>query len=78
MIFYTLGVTPAEPGYTTARIAPDLGDLAWAEGKVPTPHGLISVRAEPGRVQVDSPVPVIVELPGQPARRLPAGKHEVR
>ena len=78
LVFYTLGVTPAEPGYTTARVAPDLGDLAWAEGKIPTPYGLISVRAEPGRVQVDSPVPVIVELPGQPARNLPAGKHEVK
>jgi hypothetical protein len=26
MIFYTLGVTPAEPGYAAARIAPRLGD----------------------------------------------------
>ena len=74
MVFYTLGVTPAEPGYTAARIAPALGELAWAEGKVPTPHGLIIVRTEPGKVQVDSPVPVIVELPGQAPRRLPAGK----
>lgn len=77
MIFYTLGVTPAEPGYTAARVAPVLGDLAWAEGKVPTPHGLISVRAEPGKVQVDSPVPVIVELPGQAPKPLPAGKHTI-
>lgn len=38
MVFYTLGVTPAEPGYTTARIAPRLGRLEWAEGKVPTPQ----------------------------------------
>ncbi|MCS7222813.1 MAG: family 78 glycoside hydrolase catalytic domain [Anaerolineae bacterium] len=78
MIFYTLGVTPAEPGYTVARIAPRLGDLAWAEGRVPTPHGLIHVRAEPGTVFVDSPVPVIVELPGQAPRSLPAGRHEVK
>lgn len=77
LIFYTLGVTPAEPGYTTARIAPRLGGLQWAEGKVPTPHGLISVRAEPGKVIVDSPVPLVVELPGQAAQSLPAGKHEV-
>jgi len=78
MIFYTLGVTPAEPGYTTARIAPRLGDLQWAEGKVPTPHGLISVHAEPGKVSVDSPVPVIVDLPGMTPQSLPAGVHEVR
>ena len=77
MIFYTLGVTPAEPGYTVARIAPRLGSLAWAEGTVPTPHGLISVRVEPGRVVVDSPVPVIVDLPGREPQSLPEGKHEV-
>jgi hypothetical protein len=77
MIFYTLGVTPAEPGYAVARIAPRLGSLAWAEGTVPTPHGLISVRAEPDRVVVDSPVPVIMDLPGREPQALAAGKHEV-
>ncbi|MGC8782207.1 MAG: alpha-L-rhamnosidase N-terminal domain-containing protein, partial [Anaerolineae bacterium] len=77
MIFYTLGVTPAEPGYTRARIAPRLGRLAWAEGKVPTPHGLIHVRAEPDKVAIDSPVPVIVDLSGHAPRGLPAGQHEV-
>jgi alpha-L-rhamnosidase len=77
MVVYTLGVTPAEPGYTTARIAPHLGGLAWAEGKIPTPHGLIWVRAEAGKVAVDSPVPVIIELPGQAPQHIPAGKHQV-
>jgi len=77
MIFYTLGVTPAAPGYAVARIAPRLGRLAWAEGKVPTPHGLIHVRAEPGRVKVDSPVPIIVDLPGRAPAELPTGKHEI-
>jgi hypothetical protein len=78
MIFYTLGVTPAEPGYTTARIAPRLGRLRRARGTVPTPHGLITVEATADAVSVDSPVPVIVELAGQPTRTLPAGRHEVR
>ena len=77
MIFYTLGVTPAEPGYTTARVAPNLGDLAWAEGKVPTPHGLISARVEPGRLLVESPVPLVVEFAGK-VLNLPAGKHEIK
>ena len=77
MIFYTLGVTPAAPGYAVARIAPRLGRLAWAEGKVPKPHGLIHVRAEPGRVKVDSPVPIIVDLPGRAPAELPTGKHEI-
>ena len=78
MIFYTLGVTPAEPGYTAARIAPNLGDLAWAEGKIPTPHGLITVRVEPKRLLIDSPVPVLVEFGDQAPIHLAAGKHEIQ
>jgi hypothetical protein len=77
MVFYTLGVTPAEPGYTRARIAPRLGSLEWARGKVPTPFGLISVRASDAKVEVDSPVPFILDLEGQPPQELPAGHHEV-
>ncbi len=68
MAFYTLGVTPAEPGFAVARIAPRLGPLDWAEGTVPTPHGLIRVRAERDRLTVDSPVPVIIDLPNQTVR----------
>jgi alpha-L-rhamnosidase len=77
MIFYTLGVTPAEPGYSAVRIAPRLGSMAWAEAKVPTPHGLVHVRATQEGVTVDSPVPVIVDLQGQGPQRLAPGKHEV-
>jgi hypothetical protein len=82
MVFYTLGVTPAEPGYTTARIAPRLGSLDWAKGKVPTPFGLIAVEAtaveETGvRVVVDSPVPFVLDLEGRQERKFQAGRHEI-
>jgi hypothetical protein len=77
LIFYTLGVTPAEPGYTTARIAPRLGRLGWARGSVPTPHGLLAVEVNADGVKIDSPVPVVLDLDGQPPRRLTAGRHEV-
>ena len=77
MVFYTLGVTPLEPGYTAARIAPRLGGLAWARGSVPTPFGLIEVAVEGGRVRVNSPVPFVVELPGQAPRSFAAGAAEV-
>ncbi|MFL5658854.1 MAG: alpha-L-rhamnosidase N-terminal domain-containing protein, partial [Ktedonobacteraceae bacterium] len=77
MIFYTLGVTPAEPGYTTARIAPRLGRLHWARGSVPTPHGLITVEVTADSVMVDSPVPVVVELADQLPRTLAVGRHEL-
>jgi hypothetical protein len=78
MVLYTLGVTPAEPGYSAARIAPRLGGLAWAKGKAPTPNGLISVEATPEKVVVDSPVPFVLDLEGRPAQKFPAGKQEVK
>ncbi len=77
MIFYTLGVTPAEPGYTKARIVPRLGRLAWARGSVPTPHGLISVEVSAKAMTVDSPVPILLEFAGRPPRDLPPGRHEL-
>jgi hypothetical protein len=46
---HVLGVRPGAPGYTSVRVDPCLGDLQWAEGAVPTPRGLVRVRAERGR-----------------------------
>ncbi len=39
-----LGVRPASPGFRTVRIAPALGPLGRAEGRVPHPAGDIDVR----------------------------------
>jgi len=77
MIFYTLGVMPAEPGYAVARVAPRLGGLEWARGTVPTPHGTIAVHVTRERIEIESPVPIVLDLAGQTARSLPAGKHEL-
>ncbi|MCA9916353.1 MAG: alpha-L-rhamnosidase N-terminal domain-containing protein [Anaerolineales bacterium] len=77
MVFYTLGVTPAEPGYTKVRIAPRLGRLAWAKGAIPTPHGLVTVSVGAESVTVDSPIPLIVDLENQPPRTLDAGQHQI-
>ena len=41
-----LGVRPTTGGFKTVDIAPELGDLAWAEGDVPTPTGILRVRAD--------------------------------
>ncbi len=43
---FVLGVQPLDPRCQRVRIAPQLGDLAWAEGSYPTPHGPINVRHE--------------------------------
>lgn len=40
---YMLGVQPVTAGYATWIVQPHPGDLAWAEGAVPTPHGGIDV-----------------------------------
>jgi alpha-L-rhamnosidase len=39
-----LGVRPLEPGCKRVRVAPQLGNLKWAEGTYPTPLGPIRVR----------------------------------
>jgi hypothetical protein len=44
-----LGVTPLDPGYDAVAIHPDLLDLAWAYGTVPTPHGLIKINLDKQR-----------------------------
>lgn len=41
---YVLGAQPVEPGFSTWRVRPQPGDLAWAEGEVPTPYGALGVR----------------------------------
>ncbi len=38
-----LGVGPAGPGFATVEFRPCLGDLAWAKGAIPTPHGPVQV-----------------------------------
>lgn len=43
---HVLGVTPTAPGFSRVRVQPTLGDLTFARGTVPTPHGPIRVTAE--------------------------------
>lgn len=60
LIVHTLGISPGEPGYATVRVRPALGGLEWARATVPTPHGFVTVEAHAdGRVEIDSPVPVV-------------------
>lgn len=41
---YALGIRPRTPGFSTWSVAPQPGDLRWAAGQIPTPHGPIAVR----------------------------------
>jgi alpha-L-rhamnosidase len=40
---YMLGIQPVTAGYATWLVQPHPGDLAWAEGQAPTPHGAVQV-----------------------------------
>jgi hypothetical protein len=67
-----LGVTPATPGFSEASITPNLGGLKWAKGRVPSPHGLISVDVTAERLDVDSPIPFVHD-----GNRYAAGNHSI-
>jgi Bacterial alpha-L-rhamnosidase C-terminal domain/Bacterial alpha-L-rhamnosidase 6 hairpin glycosidase domain len=41
---YLLGARPVTPGYKTWIIAPQPGDVEWAQGRIPTPSGAIVSR----------------------------------
>jgi len=51
---YYLGVQPTTPGYETYTIEPNLGGLAWMEGKVPTANGDIAVYCSKKEIRVSS------------------------
>jgi hypothetical protein len=56
---HVLGVAPAAPGFDTIAVRPELGDLTWARGRVPTPHGAVAVAwtLEGGKFTLDLTVP---------------------
>ena len=59
MSAHILGITPAAPGYKLISIRPELCDLLWAKGSVPTPYGNteVSWRRESGRLMLTVTVP---------------------
>ena len=70
------GISPAAGGFVRAQVRPFLGAAAPLQfhGRVPTPRGLLTVRVDHGAVEVDSPVPVDLVLPGI-TRALDPGRH---
>jgi alpha-L-rhamnosidase len=68
---YALGVRPLEAGFARALIAPQLCDLAWVEGQVPTPHGPIAVHVEQGEAGWTARVTLPAGVAGEV--RVPAG-----
>ena len=82
---YVLGVAPATPGLAAVHLRPQLGDLAWAQGLVPTPYGDVWVHWE-AAPRLHGHVIVPAGLSAQvfwnvddaaPALELGAGEHEI-
>ena len=73
-----LGVTPAVAGFERVRIAPALGDLTWARGTVPTPAGVVRVSVDRERLEIETPLPAEVWVPGETEpQALPIGTHRL-
>jgi hypothetical protein len=74
---HVLGVAPLEPGFRRARLAPVLGDLQWAGGRVPTPMGPVEVSwrladqgqqlllefTQPAGMEMEVEVPALKKVP---------------
>ena len=69
---FVLGVRPLTPGFSKILVAPRLGPLKWVAGKVPTPHGPVTVKIENCRI-----IRVEIEVPdgAQAFVKLPAREH---
>jgi alpha-L-rhamnosidase len=77
LVAYVLGLTPDQPGFTQARVAPRPGPLRELAGAVPTPHGLLEARISGAEAEIDSPVPVLVVREDGSEVALDAGAHKV-
>jgi hypothetical protein len=81
LLTQVLGVTPIAPGFAEFEIRPQLGDLEWAEGVVPSPKGDIPVRVQKkgGKLLLATTVPegtaATVIWPDGNAQNLQFGQH---
>ncbi|AKJ64169.1 family 78 glycoside hydrolase catalytic domain [Kiritimatiella glycovorans] len=84
MLTNVLGVRPTKPGFAEFEVRPQLGDLEWAEGVVPSPAGDIPVRWEKkgGALHLEITVPAGTRAtaiaPSGERTSLPAGIHRVK
>jgi hypothetical protein len=77
LVVSLLGITPAAPGFATARVAPAIGLVDRFEGAAPTPAGLIRVSVDGTAVHVESPVPFVLVGPDGKEQEYAAGTADV-
>jgi hypothetical protein len=62
IVQYLVGVTPAAPGFGSARIRPASGVIGDFIAKVPCRNGLIALELSKGCLRVESPIPFTLEF----------------
>jgi hypothetical protein len=76
---YVLGVRPLEPGYKKILIAPRIGSLTFAKGKVPTPLGPVTVSVKKDWLMIEVPqgakAQVVRDDDGNPSPVVGPGTH---
>ena len=75
-----LGIRPIKPGFEEFTLTPQLTDLGSAWGSIPTPHGLIRMKAErkdDGSTTVDVDVPEGTQAVTKKGETFGAGQHRV-
>ena len=64
---HVLGFKPLAPGFKKIQVAPELGDLKWARGTIPTPYGIVEAiheRKSDGEIYSKVTAPDIIEITG--------------
>ncbi|MEA2735675.1 MAG: alpha-L-rhamnosidase, partial [Humisphaera sp.] len=80
---HVLGVQPATPGYAIVLVAPKIGNLTWARGRVPTPRGPVDCEWQNAadvfelRVSARPATPLRIELPVQGKIEITEGDGEI-
>lgn len=78
-----LGVSPLSPGFKQIRIQPQVCDLEWAKGSVPTPLGDVKVewKQTDGRFEIEVAIPkgasATVVLPNGTSKQVKSGRHRL-
>lgn len=72
-----MGVEPLTPGYSLARIKPQLGSLEWARVTIPTIKGEIRMAVENKKQHYRIELSIPANMEAEVYLPLPAGKYEV-
>lgn len=70
------GVTSSSHGWKRARIAPNPGSLRRFEARIAHPDGLLKVKYDGGKFEIDSPVPSTFQWQGK-TQEIGAGNHRI-